>query len=162
LQPRPFFMPLFSGVRGRGILGSSPPSIMRSPDPMPIIPAGARRRAENRAGHPSGLRPLRYHASRGDPSGGEEVRDGPHNHNSGGGNCSGVAPTTVPLLMPRAGALRGPGPSLCQGSSAVGRVTPRLVERSIQAKLRSGFHPLCPFRVFSLATLHCHSSAARP
>ena len=87
---------------------------------------------------------MRYHASWGNPSEGEEVRDGPHNHNRGGGSCGGVAPATVPLLMPRAGALRGPGPSLCQGSSAVGRVTARLVERSIQAELRSGFHPLRP------------------
>ena len=46
----------------------------------------------------------------GNLSGGEEVRDGPHNHNRGGGSGGGVAPATVPLLMPRAGALRGPGP----------------------------------------------------
>jgi hypothetical protein len=94
---------------------------------------------------------LRYHASRGNPSGGEEVRDGPHNHNRGGGSCGGVAPATVPLLMPQAGALRGPGPSLCQGSSAVGCVTPRLLDRSIQVKLRSGpLPPYGPSRVFSL------------
>lgn len=40
---------------------------------------------------------------------GEEVRDGPYDHNRGGGNRGGVAPATVPLLMPRAGILRGSG-----------------------------------------------------
>jgi hypothetical protein len=64
----------------------------------------------------------------------EEVRDASHDNNRGGGSCGGVAPAKAPLLMLRAGALRGPGPSLRQGSSAVGRVTPRLLDGSIQVK----------------------------
>jgi hypothetical protein len=39
---------------------------------------------------------------------GEEVRDGPHNNNRGGGNRGGVAPTAAPLRPP-AGTLRGSG-----------------------------------------------------
>src|SRR5215207_7868549 len=39
---------------------------------------------------------------------GEEVRDGPHNNNRGGGNRCGVAPTAAPLRPP-AGTLRGSG-----------------------------------------------------
>jgi hypothetical protein len=53
---------------------------------------------------PTGSRPLRYHALWGNPSGGEEVRDGPHDRNRGGGNRGGVAPAAAPLLMPRGGA----------------------------------------------------------
>ena len=54
------------------------------------------------------------------------------------------------------------GPSLCSGPDTLGCVTPRLLDGSIQVKRGCGFHPLCPSRVFSLAALHCHSSAARP
>jgi hypothetical protein len=49
---------------------------------------------------------FRYHASRGNPKPGEEVRDGSH-----AGDRGGVAPT-APLLRLRAGALRGSG--LCR------------------------------------------------
>jgi hypothetical protein len=54
---------------------------------------------------------LRYHASLGNPSGGEEVRDGPHDHNRGGGSSGGVAPATAPLLRVGAGTA-GPYTSL--------------------------------------------------
>src|SRR5919107_2160048 len=45
---------------------------------------------------PTGLRSFRYHAWRGTRQG-EEVRDGPHGDNRGGGNRGGVAPTAAPL-----------------------------------------------------------------
>ena len=61
---------------------------------------------------------------------------------------------------PGRGILRGPGPSLCQGSSAVGRVTSRLLDRSIEVKLRSG--STAPSRVFSLAAPLLPSHPARP
>jgi hypothetical protein len=52
---------------------------------------------------PSELRSSRYHASRGNPCGGEEARDGPHDHNRGGGSRGSVAPTALRLLRVGAG-----------------------------------------------------------
>ena len=56
---------------------------------------------------PTGLRPFRYHAWRGNLSG-EEVRDGSHGDSRCGGNRCGIAPTAAPLRPP-AGTLRGSG-----------------------------------------------------
>jgi hypothetical protein len=56
---------------------------------------------------PTGLRSLGWPHSRGTRPR-EEVRDGPHSDNRGGGNCGGVAPTAAPLRS-RTGALRGSG-----------------------------------------------------
>jgi hypothetical protein len=72
---------------------------------------------------PTGSRPFRYHAPRGNSSW-EEVRDGPHNHNRGGGSRGGVALATAPLLMPRAGVLRVPA-SIMPPGRAVGRPSAR-------------------------------------
>jgi hypothetical protein len=53
-------------------------------------------------------------------------------------------------------------PSLGTAPNTSGCVTSRLLDGSTQVKLRSGSISLGPSRVFSLAALHCHSSAARP
>jgi hypothetical protein len=58
----------------------------------------------------TGSRSMRYHAWWGTWLG-EEVSDGTHADNRGGGNRGGVAPTAPPLRL-RAGALRGSG--LCR------------------------------------------------
>src|SRR5215216_93879 len=70
----------------------------------------------------TGLRPFRYHALRGNPSG-EEVRDDPHSDSRRGSNRCSVAPTAPPLKA-RVGAF-GLRPLYCPWPRFLGSLSER-------------------------------------
>jgi hypothetical protein len=90
----------------------------------PSVPTGHLGQA-GRSSHTSqgtGLRPFRYHALRGNPSG-EEVRDDPHSDNRCGSNRCSVAPTAPPLKA-RVGAF-GLRPLYCPWPRFLGSLSER-------------------------------------